>query len=277
MVAKPINVGLIKDIFAQPLIYALEKNIVANPFILKYSSLTENSRQLSAGEVDIALISPVDYAKNSMEWEILPGLGIASYGITGAAKLLFKKGLIKITTIATDLRFPTEMVASQLVFLEKSGEKPQFVTHGVQPGIIPEKTDAVLLVGDDALPVKTIQESVFDLSEEWNDVAELPLVHALFAARRDTLSPTIAAVLIQSHSYYLEHKDQITEDLSKVGGIDRERLHLHLNEELRYTLDEIDTEGIKEIFRHCFLHAMIDEIPELVFSQVSSANQSRMN
>jgi predicted solute-binding protein len=277
MVAKPINIGLIKDVFAQPLIYALEKNIIPNPFILKYSSLAENARQLSAGGVDIALISPIDYVKNSTEWEILPGLGIASYGVTGAAKLLFKKGLESITTIATDLRFPTEMVISQLVFLEKSGEKPQFVTHGVQPGIIPGKTDAVLLVGDDALPVKTIQESVFDLSEEWNDVAELPLVHALFAAQRDSLSPTTAAVLIQSHSYFLEYKDDIIDDLSKSLGIVRERLHLHLNEELRYTLDEIDTEGIKEIFRHCFFHAMIDEIPELVFSQVSSANRSRMN
>ncbi len=277
MASQPVRVGLIKDIFAQPLAYALEKNTIAHPFTLRYSSLVENAQLLTAGEADIALISPIDYAKNSMEWEILPGLGIASYGVTGAAKLLFKKGLINISIIASDLRFPTEMVISQLVFLEKTGDKPQFIAHGVQPGIIPEKTDAVLLVGDDALPVKTFQEGVFDISEEWNDIVELPLVHAVFAAKRDTISPTTAAVLMQAHAYYSEHKNEIIQDLSGARGIDHERLNIHLNEELRYTLDELDTDGMKEIFRHCFFHTMLDEIPEIVFSQAASADQSRMN
>jgi len=277
MVSQPVTVGLIKDIFAQPLTYALENNTIAHPCTLRYSSLAENARQLEAGEVDIALISPIDYAKHSMDWEIVPGLGIASYGVTGAAKLLFKKDLINISTIASDLRFPTEMVVAQLAFIEKTGEKPQFITQGVQPGIIPEKTDAVLLVGDDALPVKTIQEGVFDIAEEWNDVIGLPLVHAVFAVKRNTISPTTAAILLQSHSYYQEHKDTIIQELSKSRGIDQERLNIHLNEEIRYTLDELDTDGMKEIFRHCFFHTMLNDIPEIVFTQAASTNQSRMN
>ena len=277
MASQSVTIGLFKDIFAQPLLHAFENKAIAHPFTLRYSSLAENAQLLSAGEVDIAMVSPIDYARNSIEWEIVPGLGIASYGITGAAKLLFKQGLENISTIASDLRFPTEMVVSQLVFLEKTGDKPKFVMHGVQPGIIPEKTDAVLLVGDDALPVKTIQEGVFDISEEWNDIADLPLVHAVFAAKRETLSQASMAVLMQAHSYYSEHNDEIVRELSESKGIDFERLQTHLNEEIRYTLDELDIDGMKEIFRHCFFHAMLDEIPEIVFSQAASADQSRMN
>ncbi len=277
MASQPVSVGLIKDVFAKPHTYALEKNSIAHPFTIRYSSLAENAQLLSAGEVDIALISPIDYAKNSMDWEIIPGLGISSYGVTGASKLLFKKGLMNISTIATDLQFPTEMVTSQLVFLEKTGNKPQFVTAGIQPGIIPEKTDSVLLVGDDALPLKTIQEAVFDLSEEWNDITGLPLVHAVFAAKRNNISPTTAAILMQSHSYFSEHKDVIIHDISESFGIDSQRLNIHLNEELRYTLDDLDTDGMKEIFRHCFFHRMLDDIPEIVFSQIASNGQTRMN
>ncbi len=277
MASQSVAIGLINDIFAQPLTYALEKNSIAHPFTLRHSSLAENAQQLAAGEVDAALVSPIDYAKHSLEWEIIPGLGIASYGVTGAAKLLFKKDLITISTIASDLRFPTEMIVSQIVFIEKTGEKPQFITQGVQPGIIPEKTDAVLLVGDDALPVKTIQEGVFDISEEWNDVAELPLVHAVFAVKRDTISLTTAALLLQSHAYYQEHREGIIQDLSESRGIDSERLNMHFSEELRFTLDELDIDGIKEIFRHCFFHGMLGEIPEIIFSQAASADQSRMN
>lgn len=272
-----VSVGLIKDIFAQPLTYALENNAIAHPFTLRYSSLAENAQMLTSGEIDIGLISPIDYAKNSIEWEILPGLCIASYGVTGAAKLLFKKGLRNISVIASDLRFPTEIVISQLVFLEKTGIKPQFITSGVQPGIIPEKSDAVLLVGDDSLPVKTIQEGVFDISEEWNDLVELPLVHAVFAAKRDLITQTTAAVLLQAHSYYNDYKNNILQELSRSRGIDHDRLNIHLNEELRYTLDELDTEGLKEIFRHCFFHTMLDEIPDIVFSKATSPDQSRMN
>lgn len=267
MFSQPVSIGLTKDIFTQPLTYALEQHSVAagiwgsKPCTIRYTSLAENAQLLAEGEVDIALISPIDYAKNSMDWELIPGLGIASYGVTGAAKLLFRKGLTKIATIAADLRFPTEMVVSQLVFLEKTGEKPRFVTHAVQPGIIPGDTDAVLLVGDAALPVKTIQESVFDISEEWNDIAEVPLVHAVFACRRDSISPTTAAILLQSYAYYTENKDIIIRELSTSRGIDYDRLNVHLNEELRYTLDDLDVDGIKEIFRHCFFHKMLDEIP----------------
>lgn len=277
MASQPVSIGLIKDVFAKPLTYAFEKNTIAHPFTIRYSSLAENAQLLSAGEVDIALISPIDYAKNSMKWEIVPGLGIASYGVTGAAKLLFKKGLKKISTIASDLHFPTEMVIAQLVFLEKTGEKPHFVTIGVQPGIIPEKTDAVLLVGDHALPVKTIQEAVFDLSEEWNDITGLPLVHAVFAAKRHSISPTTAAILMQSHSHFTEHKNEIIHDIAELFGIDFQRLDIHLNEELRFTLDDLDTNGIKEIFRHCFYHQMLNEIPDIVFSKIASNNQTRLN
>ena len=283
MVSQSVSIGLTKDIFTQPLTYALEQQSVAagiwgsKPCTIRYNSLAENAQLLATGEVDIALISPIDYAKNSMEWELIPGLGIASYGVTGAAKLLFREGLNQISTIAADLRFPTEMVVSQLIFLEKTGGKPQFVTHGVQPGIIPEDSDAVLLVGDAALPVKTIQECVFDIAEEWNDIAEVPLVHALFACKRDSISPTTAAILLQSHIYYAENKDTIIRDLSTSRGIDYERLYVHLNEELRYTLDDLDIDGIKELFRHCFFHKMLDEIPDLVFFRPASEDHLRMN
>jgi predicted solute-binding protein len=283
MVSHSVSIGLIKDIFAQPLTYAIERNAVAadtwgsKPFTIRYSSLAENAQLLAAGEVGIALISPIDYAKNSTEWEVFPGLGIASYGVTGAAKLLFREELVNISTIATDLRFPTEMVVSQIVFLEKTGDKPRFITHGVQPGIIPADSDAVLLIGDAALPVKTIQESVFDISEEWNDISDAPLVHAVFAGRRDAISPTSAAILLQSYAYYAENKDTIIRDLSTSRGIDYDRLYTHLNEELRYTLDDLDIDGIKEIFRHCFFHKMLDEIPDLAFFRPASENHVRLN
>jgi chorismate dehydratase len=277
MNSQSVTIGLINDIFAKPLAYALEKKSIAHPFTLHYASLAENARKLSAGEVDIALVSPVDYGKNALDWELVPGLGIASYGVTGAAKLLFKKGLHAITTIATDMQFPTEMVVLQLAFLEKTGTKPQFIAHPVQPGIVPEHTDAVLLIGNDALPLKTIQETVFDVAEEWNDLTELPLVHAVYAARRENVSPTSAALLMQAHAHFVEHKETVIAAIAGETGIDAERLRMHLLEELRYTLDESDIEGIQELFRHCFYHKMIDEIPDLVFSQSATPDQSRMN
>jgi chorismate dehydratase len=277
MSSQSVPLNIIDDTFAKPLVYALEKNAVAHPFELRYASLAENAQKLSTGETSVALVSPIDYARNATDWEVLYGLGIASYGVTGAAKLLFRKELEAIHTIAADLRFPTEMVAAQIIFLEKTGIKPRFLTREVQPGVIPESADAVLLIGNDALPVKTIQESVFDLSEEWNDLAGLPLVHAVFAARRNSLSPTAAAVLMQSHSYFIEHAGTVIGDVAASRGIAVERLHAHFNEEIRYALDETDTDGMKELFRHCFYHGMLDEIPEIVFAQSASADQTKFN
>lgn len=277
MPSQSVTIGLIRDIFAQPLTYAIETNKISHPFVVQFASVAENAQKLAAGQLDVALVSPIDYARNSVHWEIIPGLGVASFGTTGAAKLLFKPNLNKISTIAADLRFPTELLIAQLVFLEKTGEKPQFIIRGVQSGIVPETTDAALFVGNDALPIKTLQEGVFDLAEEWNDLTGLPLVHAFFAARRGTLSPTTAALLMQSHAYFVHHKDDIVRGISKETGIESERLEIHLSEEIRYTLDELDLDGLRELFRHCFYHQMLDEIPDIFFSQAVSADQTRMN
>jgi chorismate dehydratase len=275
--ALPRTIGLIQDILAAPLVYALQHNKIAHPFTLRYASLAENAHALTSGEVAIALVSPIDYARNSGEWEILPGLGISSFGTTGEILVLFRQDLQRIHTIATDLRFPSEIVLTQIVFLEKFGDKPSFLTKTPSGVTLPVNADAVLLVGDAALKKTESQTNILDLADEWSDITGLPFVHSFFVARRETIDAGVLAPLLQSLSYFRSNQKEITMVLSAQSGIKEERLDIHFSEEIRYSLDDLDLDGIRELFRYCYYHGMLDEIPDLLINQTLNPGNPSLN
>jgi chorismate dehydratase len=261
------KIGLIQDILASPLVYALQYNKIKHPFIQHNASLAENARMLATGEVDIALISPIDYARNSGKWEILPAYGITSFGFTGESILLFRQGLQQIRTIATDLRFPSEIVLTQIVFLEKFGDKPTFKAGTTPSSITPNNLDAVLLVGDKAIKVSETKTNILDLSDEWSDLTGMPFVHAFFAAKPGNIDSEFAGILMDSFSFFQSYRTEIANDIALRSGIPHERLHTHFNEEMRYSLDDLDLDGLREYYRHCYFHGILDEIPDIIPSQ----------
>jgi chorismate dehydratase len=271
------KIGLIQDILASPLVYALQYNKIEHSFILQYSSLAENARMLSTGEVDIALISAIDYARHSGEWEILPACGITSFGYTGESVLLFRQGLQHIRTIATDLRFPSEIVLTQIVFLEKFGDKPTFKAGLLPTSIPPNNPDAVLLVGDEALKVTEIKTNILDLSDEWSDLTGIPFVHAFFAARPGNIDEEFAGILSQSLSFFRGYRKEIVHDLAFRTGIPHERLLTHFSEEMRYSLDDLDLDGLREYYRHCYFHGILDEIPDIILNQTTNPDNPALN
>ncbi len=272
-----MNIGLIRDIFGIPITYGLEHSTIPHAFRTHFAPLAENAQKLSSGEIDIGLVSPIEYARSSETWEILRGIGIASYGLTRAACLHFKQGISRIQTISTDLAFPTEMVVTQIIFLEKFGYKPSFIP--LRPGATPvaSDTDAALLVGDAALDNPGKGWSLLDLGDEWNDLTGLPLVHAVVAGRRDSIDRVAASSLIHSYAYFNANRDEIIGKVSEKSGVPAGQLQQQLHEEIRYSLDEDDLDGIRELFRHCYYHSMLEDIPDLHFSKVLPSLSASMN
>ena len=100
---------------------------------------TALNEQLLAGELDIAPISSIEYARNADRLRILPRLCVSSEGAVDSIQLVSKTPLEHVRTVAVTPESATSVVLTKVLLPE--------ATH-VPLG---EPADAKLLIGDAAL------------------------------------------------------------------------------------------------------------------------------
>ena len=100
---------------------------------------TELNGRLLAGELDLAPISSIEYARNADRLRLLPRLCVSSEGAVDSIQLVARKPLEQVRTVAVTPESATSVVLTKVLLPE--------ATH-VPFG---EEADATLLIGDAAL------------------------------------------------------------------------------------------------------------------------------
>jgi chorismate dehydratase len=132
---------------------------------------TELNRQLLAGELDVAPISSIEYARHADTLRLLPRLCVSSEGAVESIQLISKTPLERIRTVAVTPESATSVVLTKVLFPDA-----QHVPLG-------EDAEAKLLIGDAAL--KSAFEDPtphHDLGRLWLERTGLPMVFAVWAA-----------------------------------------------------------------------------------------------
>src|SRR5258705_13367031 len=166
MSTTPLRLGRIGYVNMAPVFFRLEAEvdeIVGVP--------TELNRQLVAGELDVAPISSIEYARNADTLRLLPRLCVSSDGAVESIQLISKTPLERIRTVAVTPESATSVVLTRVLFPEA-----ELVPLG-------EDAEAKLLIGDAAL--KSAFEDPtphHDLGRLWQERTGLPMVFAVWAA-----------------------------------------------------------------------------------------------
>ena len=132
---------------------------------------TALNRQLIAGELDVAPISSIEYARHADRLRILPRLCVSSEGAVDSIQLVSKTPLEHVRTVAVTPESATSVVLTKVLLPEAS--------------LVPfdEPAEAKLLIGDAAL--KSAFEDPtphYDLGRLWLERTGLPMVFAVWAA-----------------------------------------------------------------------------------------------
>jgi chorismate dehydratase len=136
---------------------------------------TELNRQVVAGELDVAPISSIEYARNADRLRLLPRLCVSSEGAVESIQLISKTPLDRIRTVAVTPESATSVVLTK-VLLPDAEHVP-----------LGEEAEAKLLIGDAAL--KSAFEDPtphYDLGRMWLERTGLPMVFAVWAAPEPT-------------------------------------------------------------------------------------------
>ena len=131
---------------------------------------TDLNQRLVAGEIDVAPISSIEYARHADTLRLLPRLCVSSEGAVDSIQLVSKLPLERVRSVAVTPESATSVVLTK-VLLPDAAQVP-----------LGEEADATLLIGDAAL--KSAFEDPtphHDLGRLWLERTGLPMVFAVWA------------------------------------------------------------------------------------------------
>jgi len=133
---------------------------------------TELNRRLVAGEIDVAPISSIEYARHAASLRLLPRLCVSSEGAVESIQLVTKTPLERVRVVAVTPESATSVVLTRVLFPD--------AVH-VPLG---EAAEAKLLIGDAALKSSFEDPTPhYDLGRLWLERTGLPMVFAVWAVR----------------------------------------------------------------------------------------------
>ena len=160
-----IRLGRISYVNMAPVFYRLDAEVEEVTGVP-----TELNRRLLAGEIDLAPISSIEYARHAGRLRILPRMCVSSEGAVDSIQLVSRRPLEQVRSVAVTPESATSVVLTKVLLPEA-----EHVPLG-------EDADAKLLIGDAAL--KSAFEDPtphHDLGRLWLERTGLPMVFAVWA------------------------------------------------------------------------------------------------
>jgi chorismate dehydratase len=178
--------------------------------------------QLVAGQLDIGPISLVEYLKNASSLALLPDIAIGSDGPVLSVNLVSQVPLSELDgrRVALGSTSRTSVLLARMWLEQVHGVRPSYFTCPPDLTTMLLEADAAVLIGDAALratydaPRRGLD--VYDLGSAWRDWSGLPMVFAVWAARREYAEQNPGLVK-DVHRAFLASRDDALAHVSEVA------------------------------------------------------------
>ena len=220
-----IRLGRISYVNMAPVFYRLDAEVEEHQGVP-----TDLNRRLLDGELDVAPISSIEWARHAGRLRLLPRLCVSSEGAVDSIQLVARRPLEQVRTIAVTPESATSVVLTKVLLPEA-----EHVPEG-------EEADGKLLIGDAAL--KSAFEDPtphHDLGRLWLERTGLPMVFAVWAC-----------------------PEQLAYESSERYGYPAGFLARYF-EKLRYRFGPRERAGLLTFLELARDVAELDEVPELRF------------
>ena len=253
-----MRLGRIPWINAAPVYAAMDRGLVPAPATVVSATAAELNDLLAAGELDLSVISAVEYARDATSYHLLPHLAISCDGPVHSVAL-FSKRPVEDLNGATVLRTAssrTSVLLLELLCHHRWGVRPHFATARAEATDLATLQslphDAVLVIGDAALHLRMsgIYPVCEDLGAAWKEWTGLPFVFAVWAARREADHAAVLGVhasLLASREWGIAHLDIIAEAAAERTGIPVATCRAYLGD-LDYDFSYRHLAGLTEFF-----------------------------
>jgi len=260
--------SIINQLNNLPYTYAFENKLIKNDYkFLRYSPL-DCGKALLNGEVDMGVIPVTVFAKTKESWKIIPHISISTVNTSKSVKLFFKTDLQDLQKIALDERADSEVVLLKILMQEKFNITPEYIAMKPNLENMLSKTDAALLIGEEALHEQEVNKNSFDLGEEWFDLTGLPMVFAFWAGRQMAVQTEDAKNIINAFNLGYKNLESIAKEFAKNSGFSWALYHDYLTQNVNYKFAEDEHAGLTEFYNYAFYYGLIEFIPDILFFEL---------
>ena len=220
---------------------------------------TELNRALLAGEIDIAPISSIEYARNASRLRLMPRLCVSSEGAVDSIQLVSRVPLGRVRSVAVTPESATSVVLTRVLI-----PRAELV-----PLTEAESADAKLLIGDAAL--KSAFEDPtphHDLGRLWLERTGLPMVFAVWAAPEPVVEGLfeLQEALVASVRLARSEPERLAYEASERYGYPAGFLARYF-EKLRYSFGPRERAGLYTFLEMARDVGELSHVPELRFLQ----------
>jgi chorismate dehydratase len=256
-----MRIGRIPYINCYPVYGAIDRGLVRLDVELVDGVPTDLNRKMGAGDLDISVVSAVEYAREAERYLLLPDLAISCDGPVRSVMLFSKRAAGELTSrnVIVSRSSMTSVALLELLFENVWHARPRFVPGDAEiRDVIVEDagdTDARLVIGDAALVLGSNHRRrypfVYDLGQTWKEWTGQPFVFAVWVAQRstDVKEALVAhAGLIASRNWGLAHLSELAEQAHDATGVERRVCAEYLSG-LDYGLSYPHLAGLTEFYR----------------------------
>lgn len=275
-----MRIGRIGYINCAPVYGAIDRGIVELPpkAELVTGTPAELNDLLVAAELDVSVISAVEYARHSKDLLLLPELAISCDGPVRSVALFSKQPVGKLDglTVLLSASSRTSVGLLELLCKDVWRIKPKFAQARAEAqdldALAALPHEAVLVIGDAALALaaRGTYPHRYDLGAEWKQWTDLPFVFAVWAARRSADPVAVQRghqSLLASRAWGLAHLELLAEDAAGATGVPLDACREYLAG-LDYAFTYKHLAGLTDFFRRLAAEGIVPD-GSLQFLQVA--------
>ncbi len=273
-----MRLGRIGYINCYPVYGAVDRGIVPLAAEVVTGTPAELNDLLAAGELNVSVVSAVEYARHARDYVLLPDLAVSCDGPVRSVALFSKRPAecLDQATVLVSAASRTSVYLLELLCKDVWQVQPRLAQARAEAGDLDTLAglphEAVLVIGDAALLLAARQAYAwrYDLGEEWKRWTGLPFVFAVWAARRETDpggARRIHRALLASRDWGLAHLELLARAASEATRVPVADCRAYLGG-LDYALSYRHLAGLTDFFRRLAARGLVPD-GSLQFLQVA--------
>lgn len=270
-----LRVGKVNFTNTLPMFHPLETGAVRHDFRIIEGPPAVLNELLAAGELDLGVVSSVEYARRFQQYWLLPDLSISSRTRIGSVLLLSRVPLAELDDreVLLTPKSHTSVALLKLLFAGYFRIRPRYrVASDLGGPGEPATAAAMLAIGDDALRLRKISgmRHVIDLGAAWHEWTGHSFVFAVWALRRETMLNRDGEVyeafasLLAAKDYGLENLEAVADGAGSRSWLSRQECLRYL-QTINYDLGSDKQAGMRLFFDMLFEAGELPERAEINF------------
>ncbi len=266
-----IRISIVEYLNTAPLVWGFTEGPQAGRYDLSFTLPSQCAEAMRGGDADVAIIPAIEYERIE-NLVMLPGMAVAAKREVRSILVVSKKPIELAKRIALDTSSRSSVALVRILAAEHWRIQPEFVDARPNAAEMLENADAALIIGDPALRIAVKMDQlagkapsgksccqgdpsdmpvpghesifVYDVAHEWQEMTGKPCVLAIWAGRREAITPEVVADFLASKEYGMARIPEIADAASLKLELPAKDLEKYLTDNINFDLDAENIEGL---------------------------------